>query len=94
MRKASSGIGAKIQRGSPARDALRKTYKSQNMNFFETIKEIVPWMTPREASEKLNRFEVELFNRHPEYLELSEKSQNAIVIREFRKSPYAQRTVH
>lgn len=61
------------------------------MNFFDTIKAMVPWLTPRQASILLNDFENALFNNNPEYLELPETEQNAIVIREFKKSHHVRR---
>jgi hypothetical protein len=60
-------------------------------DFFEKIKSIVPWMTPREASVALNDVEFSLFAAHPEYLDLPEDQQNVIVIQEFLKSHYVRR---
>lgn len=59
-------------------------------DFFDRIKAMVPHLTPIEASELLNNFEVALIDKTPGFLELSGDEQNAIVLREFQKSSHAK----
>lgn len=67
------------------------SFLKKDYDFFDDIKALVPWLTPREASVALNDVESNLFENHPEYLDLSEDEQNAIVVKEFKQSRYVQR---
>ena len=61
-------------------------------DFFEQIKALVPWLSPREASDALGEVEVQLFDQYPEYLELlNEAQQNAKVIEAFKRSHHVIR---
>ena len=56
------------------------------MDFFDSIRAMVPWLSAREASDAFNEVEIALFDAHPEYLELPETEQNELVLQAFRKS--------
>lgn len=59
-------------------------------DFFENMRlRYSPKMTLREFSDAINDVEAELFNEHPEYLELDESSQNRHVEQAYRESVYA-----
>ena len=56
------------------------------MSFYEAMKlRYEPHLTAREFSDMMNALEIELFNGHPEYLELSEAEQNKHIEDYYRK---------
>ena len=56
------------------------------MNFFFDLKSrYAPTMGTREFSEIVHELEMELFENHPEYLELPEKEQNIQVEDAYRR---------
>lgn len=49
-------------------------------NFFESIKNMMPSMMDYEINERLNDFEVKLFEKLPWALKLPEEQQNELII--------------
>lgn len=74
------------------------------MPLFDDILTLVPWLSPREASDALNDIESQFFEAHPEHLcgeeifdmtaeELKalEKKQDEFIMMEFKASVYIRR---